>query len=90
MSDRRVVITGLGILSPLGNKIEQVWSSILKGESGVSEITSFDTSNNETKFAATIKNFEPEQYLDKKEIRRLDPFIQYGIVAALDLSLIHI
>ncbi len=61
MSDRRVVITGLGILSPLGNKIEQVWSSILKGESGVSEITSFDTSNNETKFAATIKNFEPEQ-----------------------------
>ena len=84
MSDRRVVITGLGILSPLGNKIEQVWSSILKGESGVSEITSFDTSNNETKFAATIKNFEPEQYLDKKEIRRLDPFIQYGIVAALD------
>ena len=84
MSDRRVVITGLGILSPLGNKIEQVWSSILKGESGVSEITSFDTSNNETKFAATIKNFEPEQYLDKKEIRRLDPFIQYGIAAALD------
>ena len=76
MSDRRVVITGLGILSPLGNKIEQVWSSILKGQSGVSEITSFDTSNNETKFAATIKNFEPEQYLDKKEIRRLDPFIQ--------------
>ena len=84
MSDRRVVITGLGILSPLGNKIEQVWSSILKGESGVSEITSFDTSNNETKFAATIKNFEPEQYLDKKEIRRLDPFIQYGIAAAID------
>ena len=84
MSDRRVVITGLGILSPLGNKIEQLWSSILKGESGVSEITSFDTSNNETKFAATIKNFEPEQYLDKKEIRRLDPFIQYGIAAALD------
>ena len=76
MSDRRVVITGLGILSPLGNKIDQVWSSILKGQSGVSEITSFDTSNNETKFAATIKNFEPEQYLDKKEIRRLDPFIQ--------------
>ena len=47
MSDRRVVITGLGILSPLGNKIEQVWSSILKGESGVSEITSFDTTNNQ-------------------------------------------
>ena len=84
MSDRRVVITGLGILSPLGNKIEKVWDSILKGKSGVSNITSFDTSNNETKFAATIENFQVENYLDKKEIRRLDPFIQYGLVAALD------
>tara|TARA_B100001029_G_C15035651_1_gene439952 strand:- start:149 stop:1390 length:1242 start_codon:yes stop_codon:yes gene_type:complete len=84
MSDRRVVITGLGILSPLGNEIEKVWDSILKGKSGVSNITSFDTSNNETKFAATIENFQVENYLDKKEIRRLDPFIQYGLVAALD------
>jgi len=84
MSDRRVVITGLGILSPLGNEIEKVWDSILKGKSGVSNITSFDTSNNETKFAATIEKFQVENYLDKKEIRRLDPFIQYGLVAALD------
>lgn len=84
MSDRRVVITGLGILSSLGNEIEKVWDSILKGKSGVSNITSFDTSNNETKFAATIENFQVENYLDKKEIRRLDPFIQYGLVAALD------
>ena len=84
MSDRRVVITGLGILSPLGNEIEKVWDSILKGKSGVSNITSFDTSNNETKFAATVENFQVENYLDKKEIRRLDPFIQYGLVAALD------
>ena len=84
MSDRRVVITGLGILSPLGNNIEKVWDSILEGKSGVSNITSFDTSNNETKFAATVENFQVENYLDKKEIRRLDPFIQYGLVAALD------
>ena len=84
MSDRRVVITGLGILSSLGNEIEKVWDSILEGKSGVSNITSFDTSNNETKFAATIENFQVENYLDKKEIRRLDPFIQYGLVAALD------
>ena len=84
MSDRRVVITGLGILSSLGNEIEKVWDSILEGKSGVSNITSFDTNNNETKFAATIENFQVENYLDKKEIRRLDPFIQYGLVAALD------
>ena len=55
MSDRRVVITGLGILSPLGNKIEQVWSSILKGESGVSEITSFDTSNKKLNLLLLLK-----------------------------------
>jgi len=82
MSDRRVVITGLGLLSPLGSSIEEVWNSILDGKSGVSNITTFDTSNNETKFAATVKNFNPENYLDRKEVRRLDPFIQYGLVSA--------
>ena len=81
MSKRRVVITGLGMLSPVGNSVSESWNNIIKGKSGVSNITKFKTEGLETKFAATV-NFNPEDYLDKKEIRRVDEFIQYGLIAS--------
>ncbi len=81
MSKRRVVITGLGMLSPVGNSVSDSWRNILKGTSGVADITKFDTEGFETKFAATV-NFDPENYLDKKDIRRVDEFIQFGLIAS--------
>ena len=81
MSKRRVVITGLGMLSPVGNSVSDSWKNILKGTSGVTDITKFDTEGFETKFAATV-NFDPENYLDKKDIRRVDEFIQFGLIAS--------
>ena len=81
MSQRRVVITGMGIISPVGNSVSEAWNNIINGNSGVSPITKFDTKGFETKFAATV-NFNPEDYLDKKEIRRVDEFIQFGLIAS--------
>ena len=82
MSERRVVITGLGVLSPLGNTIEDSWKNTLEGMNPVKKIEYFNTNNFETKFAASLTNFHPEKYLDSREVRRLDPFIQYGIAAS--------
>ena len=82
MKERRVVVTGLGILSPVGNSIEESWSNILNGKSGVTNINYFDTSAFDTHFAASLQNFNPLDYLDKKEIRRTDLFIQYALIAA--------
>ena len=81
MSKRRVVITGMGMISPVGNTVQDSWKNTLNGNSGVSEITKFDTEGFETKFAATV-NFNPEDYLEKKEIRRVDEFIQFGLIAS--------
>ena len=81
MSDRRVVITGLGLLSPVGNNVSDSWKNILSGTSGAQTIDRFDVSKFETQFAATV-DIDLSDYLDKKEIRRTDPFIQYGLVAA--------
>ena len=81
MSERRVVITGMGIISPVGNSVSEAWNNIINGSSGVSPITKFDTKDFETKFAATV-NFNPEDHLDKKEIRRVDEFIQFGLIAS--------
>ena len=81
MSKRRVVITGLGMLSPVGNSVSDSWKNILKGTSGVADITKFDTEGFDTKFAATV-NYDPENYLDKKDIRRVDEFIQFGLIAS--------
>ena len=81
MSKRRVVITGMGMISPVGNTVQDSWKNTLNGNSGVSNITKFDTQEFETKFAATV-NFNPEDHLDKKEIRRVDEFIQFGLIAS--------
>jgi len=81
MSERRVVITGMGMISPVGNSVTESWKNILNGNSGVSNITKFNTEGFETKFAATV-NYIAEDYLDKKEIRRVDEFIQFGLIAS--------
>ena len=81
MTHKRVVVTGLGMLSPVGNNVTSSWKNIIEGSSGVKEIDKFDTSDFETKFAATV-DINPEDFLDKKETRRTDPFIQYGLIAS--------
>jgi 3-oxoacyl-[acyl-carrier-protein] synthase II len=79
---RRVVITGLGIVSPLGLTVKQTWDAILHGKSGVSPITVFDSSNMDVHISAGIKNFDVSQYLNSKDARRVDVFVQYAYVAA--------
>ena len=81
MSKRRVVVTGLGMLSPLGNNIKDSWEGILAGRSGAGPIEDFDVSEFNTQFACAVKDFDPEPAVSKKDARRIDKFIQYGIVA---------
>ena len=87
MSSRRVVITGLGLLSPVGNEVEDSWKNLLSGKNPVKPITYFDVTDFDTKFAASLPSFEAEKYLEKKEIRRLDKFIQYGVAASKECVL---
>ena len=82
MSKRRVVITGLGMLSPVGNSVEQSWQAVQAGQSGISNIEHFDTEKFATKFAGLIKDFNVEDYMPRKEARKMDTFIQYGVAAA--------
>lgn len=79
---RRVVITGTGIVSSLGMGTDFFWEAVKNGKSGISRVTRFDTERIPTKIAAEIKNFKPEEYLEKKEIKRLDRFSQYALIAA--------
>lgn len=79
--ERRVVITGLGAITPIGNNVNEFWKNIEEGKCGVDEITHFDVSNNKVKLAAEIKNYNEEDYFDKKAAKRLDRFSQYAIIA---------
>ena len=79
---RRVVITGLGIISPLGNDLDSTWSNIINGKSGAGRITKFDPSDFSTTFAAELKGYDEVSGLSPKEIRRIDPFIQYALTAS--------
>ena len=79
---RRVVITGLGAVTPLATGVEESWRKLCQGKSGVARITKFDCSGFNVQIAAELKDFHPEDFLDKKTIRRTDPFIQYALVAA--------
>ncbi|MFD1384044.1 beta-ketoacyl-ACP synthase II [Rhodanobacter aciditrophus] len=83
MSRRRVVITGMGMVTPLGNNVKDTWDNILEGKSGVSNIEHFDASQFSTRFAAQVKDFDATQYMSFKEARKMDVFIQYGIAAAV-------
>ena len=82
MTSRRVVVTGMGALTPIGNDLESYWNGLISGTSGCSNITYFDASKFKTKFACEIKGFDPADHFEKKEFRRYDRFSQYGIVAA--------
>ncbi len=82
MSRRRVVVTGLGLVSPVGIGVEPSWQSLVAGRSGIGPITLFDASTYPTRIAGEVKNFEPGDFMDKKEARRNDRFIQFGLAAA--------
>lgn len=83
MSKRRVVITGLGIISPVGNNITEAWASITAGKSGITKITRFDASNFASRIAGEVKEFDVSHYLPAKDARRMDVFIHYGMAAAI-------
>ncbi len=80
--DRRVVITGLGLITPIGIGVHESWAALCAGKSGIGEITRFDASNFDTKIAGEVKDFHPEDFLSKKEAKRTQPFIAYAIAAA--------
>jgi len=82
MPRRRVVVTGLGLVTPVGNTVEESWSNIKAGKSGIAAIEHFDVSGFNTRFGGSIKDFDVGQYLNPKEARKMDLFIQYGIAAA--------
>lgn len=83
MSKRRVVVTGMGMLSPVGNTVESSWKALLEGQSGIVNIEHFDATNFSTRFAGLVKDFDCEEYMSKKEARKMDLFIQYGIAAGI-------
>ena len=82
MELKRVVVTGIGALTPIGNNIEEYWNALVSGKNGCAPITYFDTEKFKTKFACELKNFDPLDYFDRKEARKLDRFAQYAIVAS--------
>jgi 3-oxoacyl-[acyl-carrier-protein] synthase II len=82
MNFKRVVITGIGALTPIGNNLHDYWEGLKAGKSGAAPITKFDATLFKTKFACELKNFDPTNFMDRKEARKLDPFAQYALVAA--------
>lgn len=80
---RRVVVTGLGAITPVGNNLDKTWQALLEGRSGIDKITRFDASEYPTQIAAEVKDFDPLEYLDRKEARRMDRFTQFAVSAAL-------
>jgi 3-oxoacyl-[acyl-carrier-protein] synthase II len=82
MEQKRVVVTGLGALTPLGNTVKEFWTNLTGGKSGAAPITKFDTTKFKTKFACEVKNYDPLNYFEKSEIRKMDPFAQYALVTS--------
>jgi 3-oxoacyl-[acyl-carrier-protein] synthase II len=83
VSTRRVVVTGLGTLSPVGNNADELWSSLVQGRSGVGMITKFDTTGYPTRIAGEVRNFDPLDFVDKKDARRLDPYLQFAVASSV-------
>ena len=83
MSRRRVVVTGLGLISPVGTTVEQGWANIIAGQSGIDRITRFDASGFACQFAGEVKDFKVDEYMSTKEARTMDTFIHYGLAAAV-------
>ncbi len=84
MSRRRVVVTGLGIVSPVGNSVDEAWGNLVAGRSGIARITRFDASAFSVQIAGEVRNFDLDKYLTPKDARRMDAFIHYGLAAAID------
>jgi len=83
VSKRRVVVTGLGIISPVGNSVDEAWGNILAGRSGVAPITHFDASTLSVRIAAEVKGFQADAWMPAKDVKKMDPFIHYGMAAAI-------
>ena len=83
MSRRRVVVTGLGLVSPVGNTVAEGWANLVAGRSGIAPVTRFDASSLAVRFAGEVKGFDIEQYLPGKEARHMDTFIHYGLAASM-------
>ncbi len=83
MSKRRVVVTGLGLLTPVGNTVEDSWKNIVAGKSGIAPITSFDASQFSTRISGSVKDFDATQYLSPKDLKKMDTFIHFGIAAGI-------
>ena len=81
MALKRVVVTGLGALTPIGNNLKDFWSGLIAGKSGSAPVTYFDTEKFKTKFACELKGFDPLEFLDRKQQRKMDRFTQYGMVS---------
>ena len=81
MSKRRVVVTGMGIISPVGNDVATAWDNILKGASGIGPVTHFDATSYATRIAGQVRGFDPLQWMPPKDVKKMDPFIHYGIAA---------
>ncbi len=81
MELKRVVVTGLGALTPIGNTVPEYWNSLINGVSGAAPITHFDATKFKTQFACEVKNFDPEQFMDRKDARKLDPFVHYALAS---------
>lgn len=79
---RRVVVTGIGLITPLGIGTEQTWDALINGRSGIGPITRFDASDQASQIAAEVKDFNPEKWFEKKQVKNLDPFVQYAVAAA--------
>ena len=82
MELKRVVVTGLGALTPIGNNVSEYWEALVAGKSGCANITYFDTEKFKTKFACELKNFDPLEHFNRKEARKLDRFAQYALVSS--------
>lgn len=82
MESKRVVVTGLGAITPVGNTVKDFWSGLISGKNGVGPITHFDSTNYKTRFAAEVKDFDPLNYFDRKDVRKYDPFAQFALIAA--------
>jgi len=84
MSQRRVVVTGMGIVSPVGSTIDTAWNAICNGRSGISTVASFDAGHMKTRIAGEVVDFDAANYLDLREIKRMDSFVHYGFAASVD------
>ncbi|TLY54727.1 MAG: beta-ketoacyl-ACP synthase II, partial [Gammaproteobacteria bacterium] len=83
MSKRRIVVTGLGVVSPVGSTVKAAWDAILRGESGIGPVTRFDVSAFPVRIGGSVRDFDVSQYISPKDARRMDDFMQYGVAAGV-------